>query len=194
MLGLGIGLTIKSKKGGGGIPIIASFDVPSADYCGFYQEGTGDLTFNSYLGIGDQGGDGRYFFVSFSNITIPQGSIISAAYITFVAYLSYSTANCKGIIYLNDADTSIPPTTTAEYIALDLTDAFVEWPLPDTIDGNSYDTPEIKAVLQEVIDRVGWASGNTMTVLLKNNNSDTDARRNFTGYAVSPAVLHVEYT
>jgi len=32
---------------------------------------------------------------------------------------------------------------------------------------STYDSPEIKAVLQKIIDRPGWASGNALMVLLR---------------------------
>jgi hypothetical protein len=55
-------------------------------------------------------------------------------------------------------------------------------------------TPDIKAVVQEIVNRDGWQSGNAMAFMLeKTSGSGVRWPRAFDGYNPSAARLHIEY-
>ncbi|MCE7985134.1 MAG: hypothetical protein DYG89_28510 [Caldilinea sp. CFX5] len=53
-------------------------------------------------------------------------------------------------------------------------------------------TPDLAAILQEVVSRPGWASGNAIALLL--TGSGQHVARAFEGDAAGAALLHIEYT
>ncbi len=59
-------------------------------------------------------------------------------------------------------------------------------------------TPDISSVIQEIIDQDGWAPGNAMVVLLRDNPANpsqgTRESEAFDGEASLAPVLHIEYT
>ncbi len=52
------------------------------------------------------------------------------------------------------------------------TDATVDWPIYDEPE-TWFDTPDLSAVIQEVIDRPGWQAGNDLSVIINNESTGT---------------------
>ena len=100
--------------------------------------------------------------------------------------------------YFNDADNAVAPTNTAEWNGLALTSAIAWNALAEWTDGGKYDTPELKTILQDVIDRGGWAINQALQVVLKDNVSDSGALRAASAYehasAAEIAELHIKWT
>jgi hypothetical protein len=126
---------------------------------------------NAYLVIG------RYesytkAFARLLNITIPHGATIDSAVISVAAYATDSATPVYTRIHFNDIDdVTATPTSAAEYNALDLTTAYVDWSMPAFSQYTWYDSPDIKTVLQEIIDRDGWESGNDIMLMVLDNGS-----------------------
>jgi len=137
------------------------------------------------------------FFVRFPNVTIPQGATIDEAYVTFRSNDTSSNGTCRGTIYFNDADNASAPTTYSEAEGKDLTTESVAW-AEDTgwINDRYYDTPELKDVVQEVVDRESWSSGNAMMLMVKSDGANVKARTmdGVEEYGEYYAVLHVIWT
>jgi hypothetical protein len=58
--------------------------------------------------------------------------------------------------------------------------------------GPGQQTPELKAVLQEIVGRPGWASGNALAIIVSGTG-----KRCAVAWDLTPAaapLLHVEYT
>jgi hypothetical protein len=115
----------------------------------------------------------------FLNVTIPAGSTINSAYLTIAErYFSGSgTVDCT--VYANDIDDAVTFVGGINYEMHDLakTTASVAWNIPIGADTDRT-SPDIKTVIQEVIDRGGWASGNDILILL-----DTTTGTNWSQYA-----------
>ena len=108
----------------------------------------------------------------FPNVTIPQGATIDSAVIALTAS-GYSGSNTVNVlIHANDEDAAVAPTTKEAGAALVLTTANVAWAAIGVWqDKTQYDSPDIKTVIQEIVDREGWASGNALMVVLADNSS-----------------------
>ena len=136
-------------------------------------------------------------FVRFLNVTIPQGATITSAYVKFTCSISQSTTVCNLNCYFNDADNPSAPTDATEFNALDLTGAVAWSAVAAWTDGTQYDTPELKTILQTIVDRGGWASGQAIIVVVKDNGSDGSARRYASQYdrdaGNEKAELHVSW-
>lgn len=109
----------------------------------------------------------------FTDVGIPQGAVITSAQIEFTAG-NIDSDDTKLEIKGEAADNSAPFTSTnGDLSGRSLTTAQVQWdsgtspPLAawDTTDV-SHATPDLKAIVQEIVNRGGWCGGNAMTFLV----------------------------
>lgn len=172
------------------------YPVASTDDCFVIENAT---FYNKVTGIqfGDWLGGKRNLAIRFPDITIPKNVTITSAYVKLTAYSDNSGAICNANCYFNDIDDAISPTDLDTFANLALTSP-VAW---DTVaawtDEIQYDTPELKSILQEIIDRSGWGSGNAIQIIIKDNLSDTSARRTVSSIrnvsGTEKAELYVEW-
>jgi hypothetical protein len=146
-------------------------------------------------------GDSFHTFVRFRNVSIPQGASIQSAFVKFTCYpleapQESTPVNLK--LYFNDIDTAISPTNVAEAEALILTSAYSDWVnVPSWQGGEKYNTPSLVSAIQEIIDRVGWVSGENVMLVVRDNESVNAYRRAAPYYEVSgiyKAELHLTWT
>ena len=108
------------------------------------------------------------FWVRFPNVTIPQGTTIDSAILRFIGKDSYGEGSM--VLSFNASDNAVAPTTYGEYFMLSETTAKVTWnSIPEWVDDGSYNSPDVRNPVQEVINRAGWVSGNALMVLGKYN-------------------------
>ena len=172
----------------------------------FYPAASGDdgyrsSSINLTAGVATFGNVGAscHAFIRFVDVTIPQGSIITTAYIHFTAGTSDSGTAVNTNIYFNDIDDAIAPTDGSEFDALVKTTEFTVWDgVGGWTNGTQYDTPSLVDVLQEIVDRGGFSSGNAAMALIYDDGSDSSAARSFRSFdqlgGISKAELYVEWT
>ena len=110
----------------------------------------------------------RKAFFRFQNVVVPQGATIDSAYIKL---------NWEGgeevdfLIAAVDVDDFDVPTDNT-YAAHDTeTTATISWNI--TLEGSQdsgkyYKTsPDIKTIIQEIVDRTGWSSGNAIGIIVR---------------------------
>lgn len=144
-------------------------------------------------------GDSYAAWIRFPNLIIPAGASIDTAFVRLNAFSSLSDVVCNVNCFFNDEDSADTiPTTPSEANALSVTGAIAWSAIPAWTDGILYDTPELKTILQTVIDKSGWTSGNAVMALIKNNVSDGWARREASAIEylseVEKAALHVTWS
>ena len=111
------------------------------------------------------------FGVRFNNISIPQGAKIKDAFVQLYAIggpgLNYPNCN----IYCDNADNASNFTDTIGVLNIsyrNYTTNYVVWNA--TIEYNRWiNTTSITAVVQEIINRENWSSGNSIAVLFVSN-------------------------
>jgi len=154
------------------------YDSGEAVYCSRQVSGSADDAYEQGAGYfsktltsvivqsnPDSGSDGYIAGgVRFQNITIPKGATVTAAYLQLNVYdATYDNPNMT--IYGNDHDNSPDFTEGANIISRTRTDSGVSW-----VDSNValgwVQSPDLKTIAQEIIDREGWQSGNNITLLL----------------------------
>ena len=107
----------------------------------------------------------------FRNITIPQGATINSAYVEFTADES-DDRNTRLLIYgQNSDDANAFSTTNNDITDRPTTSNSILWDPEPWTTGNTYQTSDIASVIQEVVNRVGWASGNNLAILVYPNNN-----------------------
>ena len=146
-----------------------------------------------YTAIGNDNPSVRGF-VRFPAIPIAAGSHIISAKLGVVAYGNGSNDDCNIRISLNAVDDAVAPTSHTQLYALASTTAVVDMSTMDPwIIEKCYNTLDISACVQEVIDRPGWAYGNAITVILSDNASTALANRLFASYNYNPAKAQLLY-
>ncbi|MQW85611.1 hypothetical protein GHJ82_01690 [Sinorhizobium saheli] len=133
--------------------------------------------------------------IRFTGIDIPPGAIITNAYIQFTVDTVASGA-VSLLIRGEDADDA-GVFTTAPFNASSrpTTGASVAWLPPDwTIRGEAglaQRTPDLSAIVQEIVDRLGWAALNDMAFLI--TGTGTRTARAYDSRPASAPLLHIEY-
>jgi len=130
----------------------------------------------------------------FTDISIPNGAMITNAYVQFQAAKTDSVAT--SLTLRGQASDNAPTFTTAtsNISSRPLTAASVPWtPAAWTqgAQGPAQRTPDLSAVLQELVDRAAWSPGNAVVLIV----SGTGVRRanSFDAGAALAPVLHLEY-
>ena len=133
--------------------------------------------------------------IRFAGVTIPQGASVTEAYIQFqVDELNSGAASLT--IEAETTDDAAPFTAAAfDISSRPRTTASALWTPPDwtTIGERGPDqrTVDISAVIQEIVDRPGWASGNALAVII--SGSGTRTAEAFEGDPAGAPTLHVEF-
>lgn len=111
----------------------------------------------------------------FLNVPVPQGATIDSASISLYAQAAESSSIVFAIA-AEDVDDSVTFSGTHDpYMAWQVkTTAIVEWTPGAWSADTWYESADIASVIQEIVDRDGWASGNSL-VLLVYAKDDTQA-------------------
>lgn len=134
----------------------------------------------------------------FQSVTIPQGATIAdGTKLTVTATQDNSATPVNALIYGEDVDDAATFSDLANYKARTATSAEVDWDgIGAWIQNTEYDSPEIKTIIQEIVNRSGWVSGNDLVVFLDSKSTTTGARHAYS-YDSTPSKatkLHIEYT
>ena len=153
----------------------------------------------------------------FQNITIPKSAMITNAYLNMTCDTSYSMTTVNSRICGDAEDNAATFSTQADYQARRgtaaggannnlRTVANVTWDnLPAWTAGNHYVSPNISSVVQEIVNRAGWASGNSIAVFWDDHEGRSTmptgdsqyyqrSAYSYDGSAANAPILHVEYT
>jgi len=163
--------------------------------------GAMDLT-SSDLEIMLDGSKNQLVGIRFVNIDIPQGATISRAYIQFtnkgdktpVAGDAYLTAeNTDNALTYSSTDFNISGRAQLADSVLWSGSTDASWGTASGgTAGPGQRTPDLKTLVQAIVNRPGWAPGNALAIMIKG----TGVRNTYSydGSAASAAKLIVEYT
>lgn len=133
----------------------------------------------------------------FNGINIPQGSTIVNAYIQFTAanprntvtsltVHGQATDNASTFVNSVNGNVSTRPTTTAS----------AQWtPAPWTTigdAGNDQRTPDLSSIVQEIVNRSGWASNHSLALIITGTGKREAV--SFDNNQAQAPVLHIEYS
>ena len=140
-------------------------------------------------------GQMKYVGLRFQSASIPQGATITTAYIEFKA-ADANTESTDITIWGEDTDDASQFGTGNNDISnRTKTSASILWNnVENWSDNQTYNTPDISAVIQEIVNRGGWSSGNDIAVILE--STDLNGKRLFDARDFSSAdagLLHVEF-
>lgn len=131
--------------------------------------------------------------VRFQNVELSPGTTVDAAYIEFKADGSDSgptSITIRG--EASDAPDSFR-TTTANLSQRRVTTAAVTWrSIAPWEAGQSYRTPDLSPIVQEIVDRNGWSSGNPIVFIITGSGKRT--AESFESKPDDAPLLRVEFT
>ena len=173
VIGLGAGANDAEEKSTGAITV-TSLDLEMFDY--------------------DVGPPHLMTGLRYPGVAIPQGATIISAYVQFEADASNTVATTMTIEGDATADAAAFTTAQNNLTSRPRTSASVAW-APDAWTsgqaGANERSPDLKVIIQEIVDQSGWAEGNALALLFSGSGE-----RVATTYNEDPsaaAVLHVEY-
>jgi len=132
---------------------------------------SGDSSFSNSSTVLNYGAYGySKLFARWIGITIPgKPAILSASVQVYVA----DTMGAVTVrIYFNNVAAPTSPTSYATAIAKALTTAYVTWTIPATVGWQT--SPDISAVIQEIVDAHGPFSNGAMMMIFSPSASDGD--------------------
>jgi hypothetical protein len=133
----------------------------------------------------------------FNGIPLTNKTVILHAYLRVQAYYNGTGGSS---FYIKGEDYDSTDSYLYEYVGLRaVTAASVSWNIPSAwAEDGVYTSPDIAPIVQEIVNRSGWASGNALAVQLRNTVSSGGYQRIYSiesaaTYGASPAQLIIEY-
>lgn len=150
-------------------------------------------TTSSDLEINFEGGEPQLVALQFRDVDVLQGSTIcSNTYIEFEADESNKEVTSLFIYGDDSDDASNLSDTDFDISNRTSTTAQVSWSnVPAWVSGNTYQTPSIRTIVQEIVDRGGWDDGNDMVLIVIGGGGSRVAESR-DGNGDEP-LLHIEY-
>lgn len=141
----------------------------------------------------------------FQTVAVPQGATITSAYLKITAGETNAVTTVNSKIRAEDVDDAATFSTQADFesrFPSQVTTAIVNWvSISNWVYNTEYTSPDIKIVIQEVVDRSNWASNNNMVVFWDDYDNRSSqvanaARRGYSydGNSAKAAKLIISYT
>ncbi|MGY1810952.1 PKD domain-containing protein [Blastococcus sp. SYSU D00669] len=148
------------------------------------------------LNLGQDGANAQVSAMRFTSVAVPAGATITRAWVQFQVD-EVSTAACGLTVVGEAADSAAAFTTTARNLSgradttATVTWTPASWPTA-AARAEAQRTPDLAAVVQEIVGRAGWASGNALVLTV--TGTGTRVAESYDGGAARAPVLHIEYT
>jgi hypothetical protein len=145
------------------------------------------------LNIPRAGSTAQTIGLRFAGLAVPRGATISEAWVQFRASGSTSgttSVQVSGIAQDNTATFTTSPTTVS---SRPRTQAAITWAPPAWTSGQAgaaQRTSSLRSIVQEVVNRPGWRSGNALAFVM----TGTGERRASSHDGTTAPVLHLAYT
>jgi hypothetical protein len=134
----------------------------------------GSAGFGTSFGTNKQGGSTRYI-----NVPMLREATIASAIMTFNSGDTTGTTTPSGVFDADDVDDSPRITSDGEWDAIAKTSATVGWTISEAwIQNEEYESPELKTIVKEWVDRPGHEANQALTVFLHDEaNASPDFHR-----------------
>ena len=142
-------------------------------------------------------GDDQTVGVRFTGIGVPQGATIVDAYVQFQADETDSGQTDLTITGEDVNNAATFGSQSNNITSRPMTSASVPWSsVPSWLSageaGPDQRTPDIGSVVQEIVDRAGWSSGNSLALII--SGSGKRVAESYNGSSSAAPLLHIEYT
>lgn len=144
-----------------------------------YWNSTFDSTDNGPY-LGNNANIPTYHFFLFQNIAINRGSTINSAALSLT--LLGSGGNTVHVrIKAQDTGAATAPASAGDFVSKQgqLTSAYADWDPPSGNWGDVIASPDLTSIIQAIINRSDWSSGNSILLYIGDNGSDAYSNRRF---------------
>jgi len=134
-------------------------------WSGEISSGLNDAEYNVYgpnLGSYDLDLGQKDVAIRFENVAIPAGATITSAKVVFTARRSRSTTTRTQISAINVLPAVDFSQAGSGLDGSALTSATIDWTTQNWSSGNKIDTPDLSALVQELVDTASWTEGFAM--------------------------------
>ena len=151
-----------------------------------------------YIYIGNRGGTSGVYTggFRFENFNVPQGATITSAVLYMTQY-PYSSKTSMGVTVYGDKSTNSAAFSSGDQPhERPSTTATVAWTFPAPAYEATITSPQLSAIVEEIVGQGGWSAGSPLTLLVQGNNPAVDQRNRVYSYNADPAKaawLVVEY-
>ncbi len=155
---------------------------------GYMYNSSSDLELTTDASRGNQ-----YVGMRFTSVAIPQAVVIDSASIEFVADETNSVATSVTFYGQAHDNPVIFGSSNGDITARTRTSASVPWssiPTWNTV-GQTHQSPDLRTIVQEIVNRPGWASGNAMVFIVEGTGTRT--AESYNGSAAQAPLLRVTY-
>jgi len=148
----------------------------------------------------------------FQSLPISQGATIATANVTYTAKVNRASTVVRTRFTGEDVDDAATFSSLVDYQARRgtvvgganddyITTAQVDWDaIPAWTAETTYTSPELKTIVQEIVNRAGWASGNDMVIFWDDHDGRSDAASNclrqgysYVGSSTKAPLLYVSW-
>ena len=136
-------------------------------------------------------GETQKIGLRFNSIEIPDNAQITDAYISF--HVDEADSESTSLTIHGEATNDANDFSDDNISSRSTTTSNVDWS-PDSWDqaGDEEHTPNLKDIVQEIADRNGWSSGNSMAFFI--TGSGKRVADSYNGDSSTAPLLHIEYT
>ncbi|HKJ40098.1 MAG TPA: SBBP repeat-containing protein [Anaerolineales bacterium] len=178
-------------------PTTVHFDIPIATGDDDAEEkGSGYVSLDSSDLELVYDGSNQHVGLRFMGVDIPQGATITAAWIQFTVNEATSDTTSLTVQAQAADDPSTFTSSSGNISSRPRTSASVPLipPVWDTVDvgGPDQRTPDLASVVQEVVDRQGWAEGNAMVFII--TGTGERVAKSYERDVYGAPYLHIEYS
>ena len=134
--------------------------------------------------------------VRFQNIAIEQGAIINSAYIEFACDEAWPTETTSLTFYGQAHNNAVAFSNNSHDISHRVkTSASVAWTITDQWDTvhELHQTPDLASIIQEIVDRSGWQTGNSLVIIVTGSGKRVAESYNGGGDTYAPRLV-IDYT
>ena len=179
-------------------PFASSVDVrvaTSADDAEESQSGSMSLG-SSDLELISDGGDDQIVGMRFASVGVPAGATVTSATVQF--QVDETDSGAANLVISGQAADDPPSftSTNGDISSRALTTASANWAPPSWsntgANGPDQQTPNISAIIQEIVDRPGWLAGNAIAIIVSGSGERT--AESYDGDPQGAPLLHVEYS
>lgn len=136
----------------------------------------------------------------FLDLAVPKGADVTNAYIEFVCDDTEKGSLPVSLVIAGELSPDAPIiTASTDYTLKPTTAAKSTWnPVNWTSEGQVDRTPDISAVLQEIVNQNGWLSGNSILLIISDDPDNPSLgfrdAESFDGTSSRAPLLHIEFT
>ncbi len=146
---------------------------------GFVSKDSSDLEFgfDTFTPPGAPGPQGEQVVgIRFQLNNIQQGVIVGSAKIKFTAKTTRTNKSPVFRIKAHSVDNAPPVGNELfDLSSRPVTIPSSQWEIGNTVDGERFETFEVRQVVQEIVNRPGWKAGNSILFIIKRDSSDNGA-------------------